>query len=188
MVEALTDACVEAGQPEQPPDREPSDRHDQAWREQPNLPFAPERAQLLLAGGRCPVASTRRRPARIAARHRGAVERRVERVLVEPEPAAKRLTGAPSPRAPLIALDDARRLAQDVRLLTCVTLQHRLRLESEAGLRAGPAHAVVTLQRRERAVRRAPPRHPRERTTTNQSPSKTTSPFPSSSASSDGTK
>src|SRR5262245_16999809 len=172
---------VEAREPEQSPDRKPADRHDQPRPEQPELPLAPERAQLLLAHGRRPVASTRRRPTRVAARHRGAVERRVERVLVEPEPPAQRLPGATSPRTPLLALEDAGCLAEDVRLLAGVPL------EPKPGLGARPARTIVTLERRERPVRRAAPRHTGERTTTNQFPPNTTSP-PSSSASSDATK
>ena len=65
---------------------------------------------------RLPVAALRVL-ARVAARDRGAVEGRVELVLVELEPAAQRSAGAAAPRAALLALDDARGLAEHVRAL-----------------------------------------------------------------------
>ena len=65
------------------------------------------------AGVRSPPPAER--ATRIAPRDRRAVERRVERVLVEPEPAAQRLAGAAAPGPALLALDHARRLAEEVR-------------------------------------------------------------------------
>ena len=176
------------GNAEQLPDREPAHRDDQPRLHQPELPLAPERAQLLLTGGRSPVTAAGSRTTRIAASDRGAVERRVERVLVEPEPAAQRLAGPTSPWPALLALDHARRLAEEIRRLSHMPLEHRTRLDRKPSLRARTARTVVTLERGERPVRRPPPRHPRERTTTNQFPSKRTSPSPSSSASSGATK
>src|SRR5207247_3335808 len=60
------------------------------WAEQFELPVPPELAELLLARRRRPVAAAGRCPAGIAARDRGAVERRIERILVQLEPAAER--------------------------------------------------------------------------------------------------
>src|SRR5919206_468960 len=74
---------------------------------QPQLPLAPEGAQLLLARRRRPVASAARRVPGIAARHRGAVEGAVELVLVHLEPAAQRAARAPAPGSTLLALDPA---------------------------------------------------------------------------------
>src|SRR5207342_2689613 len=113
---------------------------------------------------------TRGGAARVAARHRSAVERRVELVLVKPEPSAEGLARSAAPRPPLLALDHAGRLTEDVRLLPGMPLEHGGRLDPKTRLGAGATPTVVTLQRHERPVRRAPPRHPRERTTTNQFP------------------
>jgi hypothetical protein len=52
----------------------------------------------------------------------------------------------------LLALDDARRQAEEIRALPLVPLEDRLRFDRMAGLGAGPASAVIALQRRERAV------------------------------------
>ena len=188
VVEGLPDARVEARKAEQPTDREPAHGDDQPRLQQPELPFAPERAELLLRRGRRPIAAACRATPRIAPRDRGAVERRVEVVLVEPEPAAQRLAGATSPWPKLLALDHARCLSEEIRALPRIALDHRTRLDRKPSLGARTARPVVTLERGERPVRRPPPRHPRERTTTNQFPSKRTSPSPSSSASSDATK
>ena len=138
--------------------------------------------------GSGPIAAARRDTPRIAPCDRGAVEHPVEVVLVEPEPAAQRLAGATSPWPELLALDHARRLSEQIRALPRIALDHRTRLDRKPCLGAGTARPVVTLERGERPVRRPPPRHPRERTTTNQFPSNRTSPSPSSSASSDATK
>src|SRR5436309_685655 len=75
--------------------------------------------------------------ARVAARDRGAVERRVELLLLELEPAAQRAAGPPPPRQPLLALDHARRLAEEVRALPGTGHPHGQRLERIAGLDAG---------------------------------------------------
>ena len=78
-LERLADAVGEAAQPEEAPDREAADGDDQLGPEQAQLPLEPERAELLLARRRGAVARAGRRPARVAARDRGAVEGRVER-------------------------------------------------------------------------------------------------------------
>jgi len=102
--------------------------------------------ELLLARPRRPVAASGRCAARIAPRDRGAVERRVELVLVHLQPAAKRLPGATPPRPALLALDQSRRLSVHVRALTEALVSHRPRLEREPGLDARATHAQVALQ------------------------------------------
>src|SRR5581483_332302 len=124
------------------------------------------------------VSGAGRRAAGIAARDGRAVERGIELVLVEVEPATEVLAGAAPPRPPLRALDHARRLAVDVGALAGVALEHRQRLERVPRLDARPADTVVALQRRERPVGRTAARH--ARTSTNQRPSSRTSPPPSS--------
>src|SRR3712207_8129629 len=61
---------------------------------------------------------------------------RSELVLLELEPAAERPSRAPAPRPALLALDDPRRLAEDVRALPGPPLEHGQRLERVAGLDA----------------------------------------------------
>src|SRR5205814_776927 len=82
-----------------------------------------------VAGRRRPVAAAAGRGAGVAAGHRRAVEGRVELVLVHLEPAPERPAGAAPPRPPLLALDHARRLSQQVRTLALVTVQDGQRLE-----------------------------------------------------------
>src|SRR4029077_6634593 len=117
QLEPLADAGSERGAAEQPSQREASDRDDHLWPQQLELPLAPEGAELLLARRRRAVAAAGRGAPRVAARHRRAVEGRVEVVLLELEPAAKRPAGAATPREPLFSLDHARRLAEHVRTL-----------------------------------------------------------------------
>src|SRR5262249_37521941 len=88
-----------------------------------------------------------------------AVERRVELVLVHPEPPPQRLAGAAAPGPPLLAFDHAGRLAEHIRELAGVPGRDGQRLERVAGLDAGAATTQVALERRERAVRRLPDRH-----------------------------
>src|SRR5215210_3373438 len=45
---ALADRGIEARETEQAPNREPADRDDQPGPQQPQLPIAPERAEILL--------------------------------------------------------------------------------------------------------------------------------------------
>src|SRR5215216_3313667 len=112
MFEALADALGQALQAEQTPYGQPADGHDQARPDELELPAAPERAELLLTRRRGAVAAAAPGLARIAARDRGAVEGRVELVLAELEPPPQRAAGPAAPRAPLFALDRARRLAE----------------------------------------------------------------------------
>ena len=70
--------------------------------------------------------------ARVAARHRRAVERRVEGLLVEVEPAAQRPAGAPAPRPPLLALHDPGGLPEQVGPLAEPPLEDGERLERVA--------------------------------------------------------
>src|SRR5262245_37192967 len=178
---ATADARREAAEAEQPLDREAAHRNDQLGLQELELPSAPESAELLLARRRRPVAAAGDGAPRIAARHRRAVEGGVEVLLVEVEPAPQRLAGAPAPRTALLALDDAGSLPVHVRTLARVHVANRQRLERIAGLAARTADREVTLQRRERAIRAAPARH--ARTMTNQRPSCSTPPPPSSAAS-----
>src|SRR5215470_14381825 len=123
--EATADARSEPVNPEQPLDREPTDRDDQLRSQELELPVPPEGAQLLLARPRRAVAAAGGRAAGIAARYRRAVERLVELLLVELEPAAKRLACTAAPGSALLALDDARRLAVHVRALARVQIANR---------------------------------------------------------------
>src|SRR5205807_9275429 len=112
--EATPDALAEPWQAEQPPRRETPDRHDETRPKQPQLPFAPEGAQLLLTRRGRPVAAPARRAPGIAARNRSTVEGAVELVLVHIEPAAPRAARTAAPRPAPLALDPAGRLAEDV--------------------------------------------------------------------------
>ena len=152
-LEPPADALGEARQAEQPPDREAADGDDQR---RARSRRAPTRARTRRAPARAASACGRRGRRRlpgVAARDRGAVEGRVELVLVQLEPAAQRLAGAAAPGAALLALDDPRRLAEHVRALAGAALDDRQRLERVAGLDARAADAVVALERGERAVR-----------------------------------
>src|SRR5919202_1068662 len=79
-----------------------ADGHHEPRSQEPKLPVEPEPAQLDLARRRHPVAATRRALPGVAARRRHAVERLVEGVLVEVEPAAERAPGATAPRSELL--------------------------------------------------------------------------------------
>src|SRR6266508_361870 len=183
MLEALPDARIEARETEQPASGKPADRDDQPGPQQAKLPLLPERTELLLPRGRRPVTTAARCASRVAARDRGAVERRVELLLVELEPPAQGLACATTPGTALFSLDDSRRLPENVRPLSRTAFEDRQRLERVARLGARAADAGVALKRVQRAVRRAPAGQAGERTTTNQRPSKRTSPPPSSEAS-----
>src|SRR3954466_14028433 len=196
---AAADALGHALQAQEAAGCQAPDGDDQPRAEELELPVAPERAEHLLARRRRAVTAAARRLAGIAARDRRAVERLVELVLVELEPAAegaaraappRQAAGLFPPRAPhrrgLDSFLPPRRLPEDVRTLAAIGLDDRERLEREARLDARPADAVVPLQRRERAVARAPARQ--ERTATNQWPAKRISPPPSSAARSSAVK
>ena len=118
---------------------------DQLRPDQLQLPLAPEGAELLLAGRRRPISATRRRASGIATGHRRAVERPVEVVFVQLEPAAKRLAGATAPRATLCSFDDARRLPVHVRALVEVLVHDGPATRADSRLRHTPG-------RRERRV------------------------------------
>src|SRR5712691_3559009 len=122
---APADALGEAGDAKKPADREAADRDDEARPQDPQLPLAPERAELLLAERRRAVSPAGRRAAGIATRHRGAVERRVELVLVQVEPAPERFARAATPWPALLTLDDTGSLAVHVRALVEVLVEHR---------------------------------------------------------------
>src|SRR5690349_9034026 len=91
---AAADALGHALEAKQAPGGETTHRDDQPRLDQRELPVAPERAELLLGRRRPAVAPAARRLPRVAARDGRAVERLVELVLVEPEPAAQRAAGA----------------------------------------------------------------------------------------------
>src|SRR5512146_256226 len=101
------DRIGETRHAEEPSRRESADRHDQLRLEEPQLRVTPALAEPLLLRRRRAVAASRACASGVAPRHRGAVERRVELVLVELEPAAQRLARTASPRAAFLALDDA---------------------------------------------------------------------------------
>src|ERR1044072_2843000 len=110
-LEPRADAAGQAGDPEHALDRKPSDRDNQARPEKAKLPLEPEAAEVELTWARRPIPSPARMPARIAARDRAAVEGRVERVLVQLEPAAECLAGPPAPGPALPPFDAAGGLA-----------------------------------------------------------------------------
>ena len=146
--------------PEQALDREPADRDDQRRAQELELPVAPELAELLLAGRRRPVAAAGRRPARVAARDGGAVEGRVELVLVQLEPAPERLrrrgrarAAAPRPRR---SRAPGRRCTRAGRRRPSTTGSDSSGYPASTQARQ---RAVVALERGERAVRRATARH-----------------------------
>ena len=143
------DARREPADPQQPPDREPAHGNDQPRTDDLELPLAPEPAQRLFVRRRRTVAASRGRPSWIAAGDGRAVERLVELVLLEREPAPQRLTRAAAPRPPFLALDDSRRLAVHVRALAGVDVPDRPRLERVPGLDAGTTAAEVALERSE---------------------------------------
>src|SRR6266545_4268890 len=97
---AGADARREPGHTEQLLDREAADGDDQLGTEDLELRFAPQGAQVLLARGRRAVPAAGGRAARIAPRHRRAVEGRVELLLVQLEPAPQCLACAPAPGPP----------------------------------------------------------------------------------------
>src|SRR5207247_6950439 len=166
---AAADARREPADPEQAFDRQPTDGDDQRGAQELELPLMPEGPQLPLARCRRAVAAPGRRTSRIAARDRRTVERRVELLLLELEPATQCLAGTAAPGAALLALDDPRCLPVHIGALPGVDVAHGQRIEWVACLDAGPAAGEIPLQRRERPVRAAPARH--ARTTTNQRPS-----------------
>src|SRR5262249_45473418 len=117
---AAADARGKPGDAEELRDREAADRDDQLRLKDRELPFAPKRAELLLARCRRAVAAPRSGASRIAAGDRRAVERRVELLFVQLEPAPQGLARAATPGAALLAFDDPGRLAVHVRDLACV--------------------------------------------------------------------
>src|SRR4029079_10439255 len=158
--EALPDRVRERPDPEHPLQRQPADGHDQLGAEELELPAAPVSAEVLLARRRRPVAAPRRRPARVAARHRRTVEALVELVAVEREPAAQGLAGPSAPGQPFLTLDDPRRLAEEIRSLAVEGRANRPRLDLEARLEAGATAGVVALEGGKRAVTALPTRTP----------------------------
>ena len=162
-LQAGADPVAQAASRQKPANRESADRDDQLRPQQAQLPFEPEGAELALDRRRHAVTGAGRRPAGIAARDRGAVEGRVELVLVEVEPPAQRLPGTATPRSEFRSLDDPGSLAVDERALAEVPLQHRPGLERKPCLGAGAAAAVVGLERCQGAVRRPASGHPRRR-------------------------
>src|SRR5437588_12104759 len=150
---SLADAHGQLREAEQAPQGEPAGGDDQLRPQELELPSPPERAQLPLTRSRRAVAASRRRAPRIAPRHRCAVERRVEGVLLEVEPAAERLAGPAPPRQSLLALDDAGRLSEEIRALTRMRGAHRPRLERVAGFDARPAAREISLERDDRSIR-----------------------------------
>ena len=160
---------------------EAADRHDQPRPEQPSSQSR-QNAQSSCSRG-VGVRSPRplRRPARIAARDRGAVEGRVE--LSSSSSSQRRSVRPARPR-------HGRRSSPSTTPGAWPNMYARwpcVRLRRPAATRAGSrprrrrGNAVVALERRERAVARAPAGQ--ARTATNQRPAKTVSPPPSSAAS-----
>src|SRR6266511_18987 len=183
---ADADAFGHALHAEQAARSESTDGDDHLRSDELELPLAPECAEILLARRRCAIAAAGERAPGVTACDGRAVERRVERLFVQVEPPAQRSPGTPAPGQPLLCLLDPGRLPEHVRALPTVRLHDRERLERIAGLGARTADPVVALQRDDRAVATAAPRH--ARTTTNQSPAKSVSPPPSSAVSSSGSK
>src|SRR5580765_3948262 len=122
---AHADALADALDAEKAARGEPADRDDESRMHELELPPPPELAEVLLGRSRRPVAAAARRRAGVAAGHGRAVERRVELVLVEVEPAAERASRAAAPRQPFEPLLLARRLSEDVCALAAVRLHDR---------------------------------------------------------------
>src|SRR5687768_6990412 len=98
-LEAPANAARQTRDPEQAADRKTSHRDDELRADDLELPVAPERAQLALARRRRAIAAAGGWAARIATGDRGAVEGRVELVLLQLEPATQRsaCTATPGP-------------------------------------------------------------------------------------------
>src|SRR5439155_14724981 len=156
---ARADALGELREPEQAPERETADGHDELRPQELELPVAPELAQLLLARRRRAVAAPGRRAARVTPGHRGTVEGPVEGLLVELEPAAQRAACPAAPREPLLSLVDTWSLSVHIGALVVERRPHRRRLEWVPGLDARAAARQVALERGERAIRRPADRH-----------------------------
>src|SRR2546421_5703545 len=184
-LETHSDALGDAPHTEQPARCEAADDDGEPGLQQLEFPVAPERAQLLLARRRRPVAPSGRSAPRVAARDGRAVEGGIKGVLVHVEPAAQRPAGPAAPGTPLLSLLHSGRLAEHVRPLARVRENDGQRFERVAGLGACAADSVVALERGDRAIARAATGH--ACTTTNQSPACITLP-PSSCASSSGSK
>src|SRR5438045_1004063 len=137
---APADALCEAGDPQKAANREAADGNDHRGPHDAELPVTPELAQRLLARRRCSVTATRWRATGVTPRHRSAVERRIELVFVELEPATERSPGTSAPRAPLFAFHDAGRLAVHVGALVDAVVADRPGLEWEAGFDARSTH------------------------------------------------
>src|ERR1700746_808707 len=142
-------------------DCQAADRNDQLRSHDPQLPVTPKLAKLLLAWSGRAIPAAEKRPTRVTARDRRAVERRVELFLVELEPAAQRSARATAPRASFLAFDESRRLPVHVGALIDTFIADRPGLEGKSCFDARPAHAQVALQRLQRAVRRTTTRQAR---------------------------
>ena len=143
---ALADALGERADAEDPAGGEQADGDDERRLQETELLVAPGGTKGLLGGRRRPVAAPRRGPSRIAARHRGAVERGVEDILLEAQPPAERLSRATAPRAPLRALDEPGCLPDQVRAAAGSTVYDRLRFQRVSGLDAAPTAGEIALQ------------------------------------------
>ena len=111
---ALADAFGQRPRADDRGCREAADREDQRGAEKAKLLDAPRCTEAPLGGRRRSIAAARD-AARVAARDRRAVERRIERLLVELEPRTQRATGPALPRRAGGALDDSRRLPVEIR-------------------------------------------------------------------------
>ena len=153
----------EALDPEHPACRQTSYREHEGWPEQTPLPVEPEAAQLHLGRSGRAVAAAAGASARVAARDRAAVERRVELVLFQLEPAPQCGARPTAPGAALFALDHPGRLPDNQGALPSVSLDDRERGERKPRVGACPAAAIVALQRVEGSVR-SPSTHAAPRT------------------------
>src|SRR5438067_13918602 len=99
-VVAPADRLGDTRDAEQPARGEAADGHDQLRPQEAQLRVMPAFAEPLLLRCRRAVAASGTRTARITPCHGRAIEGRVELVLIELQPATKRLAGAPAPGSP----------------------------------------------------------------------------------------
>jgi hypothetical protein len=118
---ALADALRERARAEQRVGCEAADGDDQLWTEEPELVLAPAGAEAPFGRCRRAVAAAAG-PARITPCDGGAIEGRVEGVLVELEPAPQRPPCTAAPGRALLTLDDPGRLTVEVRALRALAV------------------------------------------------------------------
>ena len=147
--EALADRLSEPTHAQEVRRRCQPDRDDQRRVEEPQLIVPPRLTERFLCARRSTVSSSRRAGAWEAAGDRGAVERREEGLLVEPQPSAQRAPRASLPGASRLRLDPPWRKPEEVGALPAVPREDRRRDDREAGFEAPAAPCVPALDLRQ---------------------------------------